>query len=106
MAKQLSRTHEPCTRIGIVGTGFIAAGLLRVVSASDGFAPSRVLTRRPSGTVGNIDAEILTSSIEELVGASDIVVECSGDVVHATDAQLSQRRDFPVRCLLSAGLRR
>jgi len=94
MAKQFSRTNEPRTRVGIVGTGFIAAGLLRVVSNSDGFAPSRVLTRRPSGTVGNIDAEALTSSIEELVGASDIVVECSGDVVHATNV---------VRATLEAG---
>jgi predicted homoserine dehydrogenase-like protein len=85
MVEQVSRTHEALTRVGIVGTGFIASGLLRVVSASDGFAPSRVLTRRPIGTVENVDAELLTSSIQELVDASDIVVECSGEVVHATN---------------------
>lgn len=83
-AKQ-SRTNEPRTRVGIVGTGFIAAGLLRMVSSCDGFAMGRVLTRRPGGRVDNIDTELLTSSVQELVDASDIVVECSGDVVHATN---------------------
>ena len=85
MARQSSGTSEARTRVGIVGTGFIAVGLLRMVSTCDGFAVSRVLTRRSGGTVGNIDTELLTSSIHELVDASDIVVECSGDVVHATN---------------------
>ena len=85
MAGPISRTNNDRTRVGIVGTGFIAAGLIRLVSMSPGFTVSRVLTRRPAGTVSNIDKELLTSSIHELVDASDIVVECSGDVVHATN---------------------
>ena len=85
MARQSSRTNEALTRVGIVGTGFIAAGLLRAVSTCDGFVISRVLTRRSGGTVDNIDTELLTSSIHELVDASDVVVECSGDVVHGTN---------------------
>ena len=85
MVEKLSRTNEAPTRVGIVGTGFIAAGLQGMVSSSDGFALSRVLTRRPAGTVGNFDPKVLTSSIDELVDASDTVVECSGDVVHATN---------------------
>jgi predicted homoserine dehydrogenase-like protein len=85
MVKQLSHAADAPTRVGIVGTGFIAEGLLRMVPTCDGFALGRVLTRRPGGTVENIDTELLTSSIQELVDASDIVVECSGDVVHATD---------------------
>jgi predicted homoserine dehydrogenase-like protein len=85
MAGQSPRSDHRPTRVGILGTGFIAAGLLRLVSRSEGFTASRVLTRRPEGSVRGIDTELLTGSINELVDASDIVVECSGDVVHATN---------------------
>jgi len=83
-----SHQHHPSNkariRVGIVGTGFIAAGLLNLISSLDGFTASRVLTRRADGTVRYIDTDLLTRSTHELVDASDIVVECSGDVVHAT----------------------
>ena len=86
MGKQFSPTIEARPRIGIVGTGFIATGLLRIASSRSDVTVSRVLTRRPGGgTVDNVDTTLLTSSIDELVDTSDIVVECSGDVVHATN---------------------
>ena len=48
---------------------------------------SRVLTRTPPGSRGDFPrAELLTTSLNELVDNSDVVVECSGSVVHATNA--------------------
>ena len=72
-------------RVGIVGTGFIAAGLFGLLSAMDGFLPNRVLTRRTRVGNSSFDQSCLTQSIDELVDSCDVVAECSGDVVHATN---------------------
>lgn len=76
---------RPNNKIGISGTGFIASGLFHVLRSAPGFAVSRVLTRRPLQSVDNIDPQCLTHSLQELIDHSDIVFECSGDVVHATE---------------------
>jgi predicted homoserine dehydrogenase-like protein len=79
------RTAHPA-RLGIVGTGFIGHGLYMHVRSSTGFAVSSVLTRRNVDSIPNlaVPRETLTTSINELVDASDVIVECSGDVNHAT----------------------
>ncbi len=71
---------DRCVRVGVSGTGFIARGLLAALVNSDDFSISKVLSRRPAREVESVDAELLTSSIEELVDSCDIVAECSGDV--------------------------
>lgn len=68
-------------RIGIVGTGFIARGLVRALHETDDFDVSAVLTRRRPMP----DEGPMVGDIGRLVGASDVVVECSGDVHHAAD---------------------
>lgn len=73
------------SRIGIAGTGFIAAGLHRVLQRPRGPKVTRVLTRRPLASVGGFSPEILTNSVDELVANSDLVVECSGDVIRAAE---------------------
>lgn len=70
-------------RIGISGTGFIGVGLNRLLPACEGLRPSRVLTRRPLDSVGGINHALLTNSLDELIEHSDLIVECSGDVLHA-----------------------
>lgn len=70
-------------RIGLVGTGFIALGFLAAASAA-GFRIKSILTRRPIETVSGISSELLTRDDEVMIRNSDIVVECSGDAVHAT----------------------
>lgn len=75
------------TQIGIVGTGFIAKGLARLIL---GHHPdlhiSSVLTRRPSGSISDFPAtDVITNSIDELINSSDLIVECSGDPIHATE---------------------
>jgi predicted homoserine dehydrogenase-like protein len=73
-------------RIGLVGTGFIASGFARLVRnhATD-LTLSAVLTRRPLGLADGFPfPEQLTHSVQELLDKSDLIVECSGDVLHAT----------------------
>jgi predicted homoserine dehydrogenase-like protein len=71
-------------RIGLVGTGFIARHLALEVGRRDGYRIERVLTRRPSPVEG-FDSDIVTGSVEDLVAHSDLVVECTGDAIWATD---------------------
>lgn len=72
-------------RAGVVGTGFIATNLAASLSRDDQIRVARVLTRREPNTVAGIPAGSLTNSAAELVANSDVVVECSGDPIWATD---------------------
>lgn len=76
------------TRIGIIGSGFIANGLHQLIQASPDFITSKILTRRPLNSMNGYSGT-LTNSLNELIDHSDIVFECSGDVIHATDAILA-----------------
>ncbi|MEX2445723.1 MAG: NAD(P)-dependent oxidoreductase [Dehalococcoidia bacterium] len=76
----------PRTRIGIVGTGFISRHFTLAVASSDEFEVSKVLTRRPLGACQDYPRQdLLTASRDELVEASDIVLECTGDAIWATE---------------------
>jgi predicted homoserine dehydrogenase-like protein len=77
------------TRIGIIGSGFIATGLRHLIQASPDFVTSKILTRRPVNSISGYPEGLLTNSINEVIDHSDIVFECSGDVMHATDAILA-----------------
>jgi predicted homoserine dehydrogenase-like protein len=74
-------------RIGLVGTGFIASGFARLVhNHAPDLDISAVLTRRaPDNTEGFPFPGRLTRSVQELLDKCDMIVECSGDVLHATD---------------------
>lgn len=71
-------------RVGVVGTGFIGRGAVDLIGKTPGMCVSRVLTRREFDGVRGIGAGMLTHSPEQLADESDIIVECSGDAVHAT----------------------
>lgn len=75
------------TRVGIVGTGFIAQGLSYALHGDTSLGLSKVLTRRNPREIKDmaVISSQITNSTEELINNSDIVVECSGDPVHATD---------------------
>ena len=74
------------TRIGIAGTGHAGRHFALAVKRQQGFELSRVLTRRPLGRRDDFSSPIaLTASIEDLLDNSDVLFECSGDVLHATD---------------------
>jgi predicted homoserine dehydrogenase-like protein len=77
--------HQPKTNVGIVGTGFIASGLAHLLLNSVDFTVGRILTRRPTASIDNLPQELITHSVQELIDHSDIVFECCGDAIHATD---------------------
>ena len=71
------------TKIGIVGTGFIARGLMMAIEHQPDMAVSSVLTRRNPEDFSS--PEIYTNSINELIDKSQLVVECAGDPIYGTD---------------------
>jgi predicted homoserine dehydrogenase-like protein len=85
-------------RIGISGTGFIASGLMLALKYHPELSVSRVLTRRPVDQVSiPIAKELLTNTVEDLVRESDLIVECSGDVLHGTVvAETALKAGLPV----------
>jgi len=71
--------------IGIVGTGFVARGLARAIRRSDDFKIGSVLTRRKEARIPDFHDNEFVSSIDALIEKSEIIVECSGDPLHATE---------------------
>jgi predicted homoserine dehydrogenase-like protein len=71
-------------RLGIVGTGFIATGLLAACGSRPDRRVTGLLTRRRPDQVRCARPELLTQSLDQLLDAADVVVECSGTVRHAT----------------------
>ncbi len=80
---QASRNY----RIGVVGTGFIAKGLIHALNDHPQLQVSSVLTRRPIQGVNNVPVphSIITQDIDKVIKSSDLVVECTGDTIHGTD---------------------
>lgn len=73
-------------KIGVIGTGFISKGLASAVQKQDDFMISKVLTRRDIQSCYEFPRQdLLTNSVHELIENTDIVVECSGDVIHGTN---------------------
>lgn len=73
------------TRIGIIGSGYIARGLIMLVAKQPDLAVSHILTRRDLATCADFPApDLLTNSVNAIIDHSDLVVECSGDVIHGT----------------------
>ncbi len=85
------------TRVGVVGTGFIAVGLCVALRHLPDMSVSRLMTRRTINSVGNVDARLLTRSLDQLIEESDVIVECSGDVLHAaTVVDAAMKAGIPV----------
>lgn len=74
-------------RIGVIGTGFIASGLVNLLKEHPQYTVSKILTRTDISQRNNFPCkELLTHSIEALIETSDLIVECSGDAIYATDS--------------------
>ena len=72
-------------RVSVIGTGFISRGFTLAMEHYPDLALSRILTRRDISSCGEFPRkDLLTNSVAELIDHSDIIVECSGDVIHAT----------------------
>ncbi|QYZ78335.1 NAD(P)-dependent oxidoreductase [Methanofollis formosanus] len=78
-------TGDPL-RVGVVGTGFIARGFMMALGGQEGMVPGPVLTRRASDGLSGLPKNFKpTNAVEDLIEGSDLVVECSGHVLHATE---------------------
>lgn len=79
------KNSSDATRVGLVGTGFIAQGALEVINSTFGLRVASILTRRRPETVpAAFPAELVTNGIDELIDGSDLIFECTGDVIWAT----------------------
>ena len=72
--------------IGVIGTGFIARGLVKLLEHHKDYTISGILTRtdiksRPDFPISNK----LTNNLNDLIANSNLIVECSGDVIYSTD---------------------
>jgi len=85
-------------QVGIVGSGYIAKGLVRLLEHQPDLAVSRVLTRTDRNARPDFPrSAFLTDSAGELADASDIVVISTGDAVYGTCvADELQRAGLPV----------
>jgi predicted homoserine dehydrogenase-like protein len=71
--------------IGVIGTGFVASHFILELTRRPAWQLSRVLSRRaPAACMGFPTCERLTDSIDELITHSEVIVECTGDVLWAT----------------------
>lgn len=73
-------------RISVIGSGFIATGLVNLLKTHPNYKLSRVLTRTDISQRGDFSGrDMLTNSLDELINNSDLIVECSGDAIYATE---------------------
>ena len=80
------RVSDIPTRIGIVGSGYISQGLILILKKYPDLMLSRVLTRTDIRTRNGFPGRhFLTNSVEDLIENVDLIIECSGNPVYATD---------------------
>ncbi|HDL48483.1 MAG TPA: NAD(P)-dependent oxidoreductase [Actinobacteria bacterium] len=73
-------------RIGVVGSGFISKHFVMSLDQHEGYDVSTVLTRRAMSSVHDFPRpDVLSNSLQSLLESSDVIVECSGDPIYATD---------------------
>jgi predicted homoserine dehydrogenase-like protein len=70
-------------KVGIIGTGFVGLGLKRTINLMTDMTVSCILTQRNLNDLP--DEEIYTNSVNELIAKCELVVECNGDPIYATD---------------------
>jgi predicted homoserine dehydrogenase-like protein len=84
MSQEFESAWKTRLRIGVSGTGFISSQLARSIVSLDLHDLSCIYTRRPTSDVERFCGSLrVTNSLDEVVEASDVVVECSGDPLHA-----------------------
>ena len=74
-------------KIGIIGTGFVARGLMNSLKYHPQLELAGVLTRRRINTLKDVpaDSKLITRNLETLIKKCDLIVECSGDAIHGTE---------------------
>ena len=70
----MDTSKEGFTRIGIIGTGFIASGLQNLLNSTSLYTTSVIRTRRKPEDCTGFEPAVVTNSDMELVEKSDIVI--------------------------------
>jgi predicted homoserine dehydrogenase-like protein len=84
-------------RIAVSGTGFIGRGLVMALEGHERLRVSGVLTRREPGAVDHPRKDLLRTDLSGLLDDCDLLVECSGDVLHSAEVILAaMKRGRPV----------
>ncbi len=74
-------------KIGVIGSGFIAEGLVELLANHKDYELSGILTRTDIHNRTDFpQSHLLTNELEKLIERSDLIVECSGDAIYATDS--------------------
>ncbi len=72
-------------RVGVAGSGFVARRFVAAFHGRQGIEVTRILTRRPLDQLADLPlAERATNDLGRLVEDCEVVLEASGDPVHAT----------------------
>lgn len=73
-------------QVGIVGTGYIARGLAKLLSNRADMEISYILSRR-KGLINDlgVDQDLVTNSLKKLLDNSDIIVVSTGDPIYSTE---------------------
>jgi len=83
----LKDISKPLYKIGIIGSGFIAGGLAKLLSRHEEYDISAILTRSDLTKRDTFNQHrFLTNSLDELIEKSDLIVECTGDALYATES--------------------
>lgn len=78
--------YKPKYKIGIIGSGFIASGLAKLLMQHSEYKISAILTRSNVSERKDFQGrELLTNSLDVLIESSDLIVECTGDAIYATE---------------------
>jgi dTDP-4-dehydrorhamnose reductase len=81
--KEIPKTHS----IGIIGSGFIGSGLAKLLAEHKDYTISGILTRSKAEKRSEFaQRDLLTNSLDDLIKTSDLIVECSGDAIYATES--------------------
>jgi len=73
-------------KIGIIGSGFIASGLAKLLTQHKDYEISAILTRSDLTQRNDFTQNaLLTNDLNDLIENSDLIVECSGDAIYATE---------------------
>lgn len=83
----MGKNKEKKRRVGIIGTGFISRNFTLAMEECADLEISRVLTRRNIASCREFPRkDLLTNSLNDVLDHCDIVLETSGDAVHAAEA--------------------
>jgi predicted homoserine dehydrogenase-like protein len=73
-------------KVGVIGSGFIAEGVAKLLHDNPKYTLTKVLTRTDINSREDYPLqEYLTNDLEELIESSDLIVESSGDTIYAAD---------------------